>query len=98
MAKPYAVLRVLTDMPWDTVGAVGDTTTLSFDIYTEGASDGQVEEAGDAVKAALHRQPLTVTGVSVVMMVYEMGGLVGDPDPAVQHYTSRYRILSNPTS
>jgi len=95
--KPYAVIRSLTDTPWDTLSGVGNNSTFTIDVYNDESNDASVEDAGDAIKAALHRQSITATGSTVVMCVYEMGGMVGDPDPAVQHYTSRYRIKSNPS-
>lgn len=94
--KPYARLKILTDAPWDTIGKTGNNTTVTVDVFADNTNDGTVEDAGDAIYAALHRQSITVTGKAVVMCVYELGEIVGDPDPAVQHYTSRYRVLSNP--
>lgn len=89
---PYALVRTLTDTPSDTIGGVGNSTTVSIDIYTQSSSEGECEDLNDIFKSILHRQPLTVTGCETVYVLYEFGEPVGDPDPTVQHFTSRYRV------
>jgi hypothetical protein len=92
-AYPYAEVRILTDEPLPLIARSGNNTTISIDVYAK-STDGadKVEDGGDAIKAALHKQSLTVTGITPFYMAYEFGSMVGGSDG--QHYTSRYRIMS----
>jgi hypothetical protein len=92
-AYPFAEVRILSDAPLDILSRAGNNTTLSIDIYGKSTDgDDGVEDGSDAIKAALHKQTLTVTGQAPFYMVYEFGGYVGGSDS--QHFSSRYRIMS----
>ena len=72
----------------------GNQTTVKIDVFADFTHDGTVEDVGDAIKAALHRQNITITDLEQSWYYYELGEVVPDPDPNVQHYTSRYRIIT----
>jgi hypothetical protein len=94
---PFAEIKILSDTPWDTIGATGNNTTFAIDVYTRESlttGDGEAAIISDIVKASLHRQPLAVSGIDTVMLVYEFGSPVNDRDVTIEHFTTRYRILT----
>jgi hypothetical protein len=92
-AFPYAEVRILSDAPLSILAQSGNNTTLTIDVWGKSTDgDDGVEDGADAIRAALHKQSLTVTGITPFFMVYEFGGTVGGSDG--QHYTTRFRIMS----
>ena len=101
---PYVVVGEATSQPWDDKDDDGQKLTLTLHAWTQsdsGSSDQSVV-GGKAVidllavvRAALHRQPLTVAGRTVVQVVEEFTTVLRHPEPQEppsMHGVARYRI------
>jgi hypothetical protein len=93
-AYPYCEVYPITDVPLERLSRGGNNTTWQVDVWYRGEDKDKALEAGDALRAALDKQTLTVTGMTAFLCVYEMGGLVAGGAADLYHYTSRYRVMA----
>lgn len=88
---PYATFSVPSYTPYDDKGQNGGNAIVQIDVWSRDTSTERVELA-DAVYAALHRQPLSVTGhIDTVMDAAELSI---DPDGETRRAMLRARVIA----
>jgi hypothetical protein len=93
-AFPYVTVGDDTEQEWDTDNTTGREHTLTLHAWSRYLGKKQVKDILDAMKAALHNQPLTVSGLHVVLVLAEYAESFVDPDGITRHGVLRVRVLT----
>lgn len=97
VAFPYVTLGDTTETEFDTDDSTGRESTLTLHVWSRYAGMKQAQDIMDRIKTVLHNQPLTVTGETVVLVLWEFSQLFEDPDGITRHAVTRFRIISEGT-
>lgn len=93
-AFPYVTFSIPSAVPFDTVTTTGVSSTVQVDVWSRDHS-GQCNTIAAAIYAALHRQPLSVTGhVTTEAEAVEM---TIDADGITLRAMLRFQILQHAT-
>lgn len=93
---PYITFGQSTQRDWSTGTETGSEHAVTLHVWSQ---DGGRQEAGailDAVRTALHDQPLAVNGHRLVNLRVEASDIRRDPDGETFHGTQRLRATTEP--
>jgi hypothetical protein len=99
-ALPYLALGQTSVRDWSTGGDPGTDsgTEHSFTVHAWSKARGKKEahEILAAVRAALHDQPLALTGHRLINLRHETSDVRRDPDGETVHGLARFRAVTEP--
>ena len=90
---PYITIGNDNIAPYDTKGSTGGNAVVQVSIWSRVASDLQIKGIADAVYARMHRQPMTITGVTHITTEFEGMTLVDDPDGKTRQAVMLFRVI-----
>lgn len=90
---PYIVIGGDTINPNDDKDDTGGNAIIQIDIYSRASNMGSVKQIGDAVYAAIHRQALTITGVTWITTELQGVTYTRDPDGLTKRGIMQFRVL-----
>lgn len=93
-AFPYVVVGDTTEIPFDADDFVGRESTITIHSFSRYRGKKEVKTIMDAVKAALHEQPLAVTGETTILVHFDFAEIVPDPDGRTRHGVQRFRVIT----
>jgi hypothetical protein len=94
--KPYLTLGQTTVRDWSTGTDDGNEHLITLHVWSDIRGKKQASEIADAVRTALHDQPLTLVGHRLVNLRHEFSEARRDPDGATIHATVRFRAVTEP--
>lgn len=90
---PYVEIGEWTFAPNDTGCDIGLEATATLHIWAKEPGHKQVQQISDAMRAAIHRQPLTIAGVDCLDVQCESVTSFTDPDGQTRHGVARITII-----
>jgi hypothetical protein len=94
--KPYLTLGQSTVRDWSTGTDDGNEHLVTLHVWSDAKGKKQASEIADAVRTALHDQPLALTGHRLVNLRHEFSEARRDPDGATIHAILRFRAVTEP--
>jgi len=98
---PYLTLGQSTERDWSTGGdpdtEAGSEHILTLHVWSSARGKKQAHDIIGAIRAALHDQPLTLTGHRLVNLRHEFSETRRDPDGETIHGLARFRAVTEPT-
>lgn len=95
---PYVQLGEETLSDWSAKDITGGEHTLTLHVWSMGRGHREVKTIMAAVHDALHDASLTVSGHRLVMLHFDFGEVLRDPDGVTHHGVMRFRALAHETS
>lgn len=89
---PYIVFGLDGARTWDTDDTLGKELDIYFHIWSRYKGAKETREIMDHIYSALHRAPLSATGVRVIDCLEAFTQTYQDPDGKTMHGISRYRL------
>lgn len=96
-AFPYLTFGQSTARDWSTATDDGNEHILTLHVWSRARGASQTQAIMDAIRAALHDQPLDVDGHRLVNLRAEFSDSRRDPDGETTHGTVRFRAVTEPT-
>ena len=93
---PYLTLGQSTVRDWSTGTDDGNEHLITLHVWSDAKGKKQASDIADAVRTALHDQPLTLVGHRLVNLRHEFSEARRDPDGATVHATVRFRAVTEP--
>jgi hypothetical protein len=93
---PYVTLGQAVAQDWSTGSGGGTEHTFTVHVWSAARGKKQADEILDAVRAALHDQPLVLTGHSLINLRHERSETRRDLDGETVHGTARFRAVTEP--
>ena len=91
---PYVTFGQTTERDWSTGTDDGAEHVVTLHVWSRAAGRKEADEILDAVKAALHNQPLSLTGHRLVNLRHEFSDARRDADGESYHGITRYRAVT----
>ncbi len=91
---PYVVVGETTVEAWDTKGTDGADHTVTIHSWSQYGGFKEVKEIMEDVVRLLHNITLAVTGHDFVLIQWEFGQVLRDPDTVTSHGVQRFRTLT----
>ena len=88
---PYISFGPETTAPFNDKGQTGGNTVAQVDVWTRELDLHQCKQICDAVRAAVDRQPLALTGH--ITTEFESAAYTRDPDGKTRHGIMLFRVL-----
>lgn len=90
---PYVTVDSATSEPWDTLDRDGEQVALTLSAWTGGDSRGKAAALDliGQMRAALHEQPITVSGYVAIIVRADFQDVFLDQDGVTQHGVLRIR-------
>jgi hypothetical protein len=95
-AFPYLTFGQSTARDWSTATDQGNEHIFTIHTWSRARGTSQTQAILDAVRAALHDQPLTLDGHRLVNLRAEFSDSRRDPDGETYHGTVRFRAVTEP--
>lgn len=89
---PYIVIGGDTISPFDDKDSTGGDAIVQVDVYSRAPSMGAVKAIADDCYSALHRQPLTITGVGWIDTQLQGVDFTRDPDGLTKRAIMQFRV------
>lgn len=93
-AMPYVRAAVVSSRPWSAKTFDGREDVVRLDIWSEALSRQTMLTLMDLARVRLTTAPLTVTGATVVLVNFEFGEIIAEPDGEALHGILRFRALT----
>ena len=93
---PYLTFGHSTARDWSTGSDDGHEHVLTLHVWSQERGQKQAHAIMDAVRTALHDQPLGLSGHRLVNLRHEFSEARRDPDGALVHGITRYRAVTEP--
>jgi Protein of unknown function (DUF3168) len=93
---PYVTLGRMTAQDWSTGSENGTEHVFTVHVWSDARGKKQTHEILGAIRAALHDQPLTLAGHSLVNLRHELSEVRRDTDGESVHGTARFRAVTEP--
>lgn len=93
---PYLTLGQSTTRDWSTATEAGDEHRLTLHVWSRAGGRREAQEIMGALKAALHDQPLTLTGHRLINLTHELSEARREPDGDTYHGLVRFRAVTEP--
>jgi hypothetical protein len=95
---PYLTFGQSLDRDWSTGTEPGNEHTLTLHVWSQARGKKETHEIMDALRTALHDQPLSLTGHRLVNLRHEHSEARRDPDGDTIHGIARFRAVTEPTA
>jgi uncharacterized protein DUF3168 len=93
---PYVSLGRVTAQDWSTGSEDGTEHVFSVHVWSGAAGKKQAHEVLRAIRAALHDQPLALTGHSLINLRHEHSEVRRETDGETIQGTARFRAVTEP--
>jgi hypothetical protein len=93
-AFPYVTFAQSTERDWSTGGELGHEHIVTLHVWSRAAGGKEAQEIIGAVRAALHDQPLALTGHRLVNLRQESAEVRRDADGETTHGLVRLRAVT----
>jgi Protein of unknown function (DUF3168) len=93
---PYVTLGRMVAQDWSTGSESGTEHAFTVHVWSDAKGKKQTHEILAAIRAALHDQPLSVVGHSLVNLRQEHSEIRRDTDGETIHATARFRAVTEP--
>lgn len=90
---PYIVIGGDTFTAFDDKDDGGNSVVVQIDVYSRSASMGAVKQIGDEVYAQIHRQALTIPGVTWVTSEFQGADYTRDPDGLTKRAIMQFAVI-----
>jgi hypothetical protein len=90
---PYITIGNDTIAPYDTKDDTGGNAVAQVSIWSRVASDLQIKGIADAVYARMHRQAMTISGVTHITTEFESMTMIDDPDGKTRQAVMLFRVI-----
>lgn len=94
VAFPYLVIGDTTEIAFDADDFDGREATVTIHTFSRYLGMKEAKSVMDAVKAALHNQPLTISGELHLYTFWEFAEVLRDPDGITRHGILRFRLVT----
>jgi hypothetical protein len=91
---PLVFLSFPSSTPFDTKSNLGGSYIVQVDVWSRSNSEAQVKSIAAKVYDLLHRQPLTIAGVTHITTDIERMDFVREPDGETRRCLMQYRVLT----
>lgn len=91
---PYVVVGDDTAIQFDTDDVRGEEATVTLHIWDRRRGRKRCKQIVDAIYDLLHDTDLDVHGQHTVLCFWEFSASVPDPEPLIQHYVTRFRVIT----
>jgi hypothetical protein len=95
-AFPFIILGQSVVRDWSTGTEVGAEHELTLHVWSRTGGKKQVQEIIEAIRAALHDQPLMLADHHLINLRHEFSEARLDPDGDTFHGIVRYRAVTEP--
>ncbi|HWB46503.1 MAG TPA: DUF3168 domain-containing protein [Hyphomicrobiaceae bacterium] len=95
-AFPYLTFGQSTARDWSTATDDGKEHIFTIHVWSRTRGTSEAQAIMDAVRAALHDQPLTLDGHRLVNLRAEFSDSRRDPDGQTMHGMVRFRAVTEP--
>jgi hypothetical protein len=95
-ARPYVTLGPVTAQDWSTGSEPGTEHFISVHVWSDARGKRQTHEILGAIRAALHDQPLTLTGHILINLRHERSDIRRTSDGEAILGTARFRAVTEP--
>jgi hypothetical protein len=95
-AFPYLTLGQSTLRDWSTGTDDAEEHTLTLHVWSRAGGRREMHEVMDALRGALHDQPLVLAGHRLVNIRHEISEARRDPDGETYHGIVRFRAVTEP--
>jgi hypothetical protein len=93
---PYVTLGPVTGQDWSTGSEDGTEHLFTVHVWSAARGKKQVHEVLGAIRAALHDQPLSLSGHRLVNLRHERSDIRRTPDGEAIQGTARFRAVTEP--
>lgn len=93
---PYITFGRSNTRDWSTGTEVGSEHTVTLHVWSEDGGRQETADIVDAVRTALHDQPLALTGHRLINLRVEASDIRREPDGETFHGTLRLRATAEP--
>ena len=93
---PFITLGQSLVRDWSTGTEDGAEHLLTLHVWSRAGGKKQVHDIIEAIKSALHDQPLTLVDQDLVNLRHEFSEARPDPDDDTYHGIVRYRAVTEP--
>jgi hypothetical protein len=90
---PYITYGNDTITPYDTKDSNGGTAVCQDSIWDRAGSHIRIRQVADAVYARMHRQPMTISGVTHITTEFESMTMIDDPDGKTRQAIMLFRVI-----
>ena len=93
---PYVTLGPVTAQDWSTGSEDGTEHLLTVHVWSRARGKKQAHEVLGAIRAALHDQPLSLSGHRLINLRHERSDIRRTPDGEAIQGTARFRAVTEP--
>ena len=93
---PYVTFGPITARDWSTSTETGTEHVLTLHVWSSGHGKKEAHAMIAAIVAALHDQPLTLTGHRLINLRHELSEVRRYGDGHTVHATVRFRAVTEP--
>ena len=93
---PYVVIGRMTAQDWSTGSEDGTEHVFTVHVWSGARGKKQAHEILGAIRAALHNQPLTLAGHSLINLRHQHSEVRRDTDGETVHGAARFRAVTEP--
>jgi Protein of unknown function (DUF3168) len=93
---PYVTLGRIASQDWSTGSEDGTEHLFTVNVWSGARGKKQTHEILGAIRAALHDQPLTLAGHSLINLRHQRSEVRRDPDGETIHGVARFRAVTEP--
>lgn len=93
-AMPYVRAAVVSSRLWSAKTFDGREDVVRLDIWSESLSRQTVLTLMDLARTRLTSAALSMTGATVVLVNFEFGEIIAEPDGEALHGVMRFRVLA----
>jgi hypothetical protein len=95
-ALPYLTIGQSTVRDWSTGTESGEEHILTLHVWSRAGGRKETHEVMEALRLAVHDQPLVLAGHRLVNLRHELSEARRDPDGETYHGTVRLRAVTEP--
>jgi hypothetical protein len=95
-AFPYVTFGHSTARDWSTGTDDGNEHIITLHVWSQANGKRQAHEIMGALRAALHDQPLTLSGHRLINLRHEFSDARRDADGETTHGIARFRAVTEP--
>jgi len=93
-AYPYVVVGDTTAIPFDTKDTDGMEQTLTLHTWSQSGDYMETKQIMEAIVDALDDVSLSLTGHTLILILFEFSNVFRDPDSKTRHGVQRFRALT----
>lgn len=92
---PFVTIGNITLQPWDDDTSTGFEATIIIDTWSRATHTLECKQVQGLIYDTLHRQTLTISGLSSIMLDFVTSSSEKDPDGVTVHGISEFRLIAD---